>query len=78
MTSKNEYQVSNPDNNELYVFDSTGYEHKETRNLITGTIMYKFLYDTYKNLVSITDQFNNRLTFESTSDYSTQVCIHFK
>ncbi len=44
-----------------YIMSSAG-RHKKTIDLDTGTVLHEFGYDEDKNLISITDQFNNQTT----------------
>ncbi|XP_076799431.1 teneurin-3-like isoform X4 [Clavelina lepadiformis] len=61
--NKDQYSVSNPDTNQLYSFDHNG-RHLTTKNIITGTPLYSFVYDSSGRLNSVTDVNNNRLSVE--------------
>ena len=64
MTTTGLYQVANPDDNELYVFNRNGV-HLRTSNVITGAAVYTLSYDAAgDSLQSVTDVHNNSLTID--------------
>lgn len=58
--------------NELFIFDQEG-KHLETRDVILGHVIHKFAYDTQKKLLSISDRFNNRVSFIYNSGVLTKI-----
>ncbi|KAA0186935.1 hypothetical protein HAZT_HAZT008617 [Hyalella azteca] len=68
-----DYQVANPRTNEIYTFSRHGH-HIETRDLITGRILYSFLYSkntSFGRLSTVTDSSGNKVEF--LRDYSSAV-----
>nr|CAB3264552.1 teneurin-3 [Phallusia mammillata] len=63
LNSRAEYHVANPDANQLYVFNRDG-RHVETRNVITGSLLYNFAYTTRGRLHVIRDVNGNRLQID--------------
>ena len=62
MTTSGLYQVANPDDNELYVFNRNGI-HLRTSNIITGAAVYTLSYAA-DSLQSVTDVHNNSLSID--------------
>ncbi|MGZ3770156.1 MAG: hypothetical protein ACXVCP_14585, partial [Bdellovibrio sp.] len=57
------YYVSNEAGSELYYFNSNGL-HTQTKNAVTGSIIYNFNYDYSGRILSIVDGFGNSTVFE--------------
>lgn len=56
------YEIISPDSHEVYVFNNRG-QHTETRNLITGQILYQFIYNSHSSasqLWTVSDGANNK------------------
>jgi YD repeat-containing protein len=49
-----EHRVASDDGAQLYVFDSNG-RHQETRNTLTGSLVWRFHYDSAERLLQIED-----------------------
>ena len=58
--TNNQYQVSDPDTNQLYVFDVNG-RHLMTNNVITNSLLYRFSYSADGFLTTATDVNDNAL-----------------
>ncbi|XP_078481639.1 teneurin-3 isoform X2 [Ciona intestinalis] len=67
ISRNNEYNVSDPDTNHLYVFDQNG-RHIRTRNVITGAQLYSYAYSTDGGLRQVTDSNGNHVRIEYASN----------
>jgi RHS repeat-associated protein len=59
MTWNGNLLITSKDGNEVYVFDSTTYQHLQTLKPFTGALKYQFAYDSSGHLTTITDANGN-------------------
>jgi len=57
----NQYLVASSGGDEIYIFDING-RHLQTKNALTGAVLYNFNYDSSDRILSIVDSYNNVLT----------------
>ena len=66
---KSEYQVADPDTNQLYIFNEYG-RHLQTDNVITGATMYTFSYSNQGQLITVSDVNRNDLIIDYSKVYT--------
>uniref|UniRef100_H2YAD4 EGF-like domain-containing protein n=1 Tax=Ciona savignyi TaxID=51511 RepID=H2YAD4_CIOSA len=62
----NQFNVSDPDTNQLYMFDQNG-RHINTRNVITGSLLYSYSYTSKGGLSAVRDANGNHVRIEYTT-----------
>ena len=48
LIDRKHYEIISPDSHEVYLFNGRG-QHIETKNLVTGQTIYKFMYDSHSS-----------------------------
>ncbi|XP_063885071.1 teneurin-m-like isoform X4 [Scylla paramamosain] len=57
LIDRKHYEIVSPDSHEVYLFNGRG-QHTETRNLITGQTIYKFVYDSHSSVSRLSRVFD--------------------
>ena len=57
LIDRKHYEIVSPDSHEVYLFNSRG-QHTETKNLITGQTIYKFVYDSHSSVSRLSRVFD--------------------
>lgn len=70
------YEIYDPTSNQVFIFSSDG-RHLQTNNLITGSIIYKFLFSKERRLVAVTDANLNDLVIDYTYEVRRWIWFRF-